>query len=198
MSDEQALVLAGVTGTTRRAPGAEARAARGLELTPEMLAELRPHVVNLNQGRFSDEGLFRTSQSDVDTIFDAHLVRAADAARANGRPLRLLFWAHGGLISESTGLWIAHLQVAWWKKNDIYPIHFVWEIGFVDALKQILSGARGPAPRGVPREHAAVLLIPRGPLPATRSLARTPSICRACNRSARHGGLDRTGRWCSI
>lgn len=152
MSDEQALVLAGVTGTTRRAPAAMARAARGPELTPEMLVELRPHVVNLNQGRFSDEGLFRTSQSDVDTIFDDHLVRAADAAHANGRPLRLLFWAHGGLISESTGLWIAHGQVAWWKKNHIYPIHFVWETGFGDALQQILSGARGPAPRGVPRD----------------------------------------------
>lgn len=162
MSAEQARLVAGVTGTTLRAPGSEARAARGPELTPDMLAELRPHVVNLNQGRFSEEGLFRTSQADVDAIFDDHLVRAADAAQANGRPLRLLFWAHGGLISEASGLWIAHQQVAWWKENQIYPIHFTWETGFLDALEQILAGARQPAPRGVPRDlwdHTTDLVV---------------------------------------
>jgi len=152
MSDDEARRLAGVAGTTRRAPGAEARAARGPELTPDMLAALRPHVVNLNQGRFSDAGRFRTSQADVDAIFDDHLLRAAEVARAEGRPLRLLFWAHGGLISEASGLWIAHQQVDWWKRNNVYPIHFVWETGFLDALQQILSGARAAAPRGVPRD----------------------------------------------
>ena len=152
MSDAQADLLAGVTGGTRRAPGAQARAARGPELTPAMLAALRPHVINLNQGRFSDDGLFRTSTVDVDAIFDDHLARAAEEARADQRPLRLLFWAHGGLISEASGLWIAHQQTKWWKNNKIYPIHFVWETGFCDALKQILSGARQGAPRGVPRD----------------------------------------------
>jgi hypothetical protein len=152
MSDTQADLLAGVTGGTRRAPGAQARAARGSELTPAMLAALRPHVINLNQGRFSDEGLFRTSTADVDAIFDDHLARAAQEAQADQRPLRVLFWAHGGLISEASGLWIAHQQTMWWKRNRIYPIHFVWETGFCDALKQILSGARQAAPRGVPRD----------------------------------------------
>lgn len=152
MSDEHARLAAGLSGTTRPAPGVETRAARGPELTPEMLAELRPHVVNLNQGRFSTEGIFQTSAADVDAIFDDHLVRAADAAQAAGQPLRLLFWAHGGLISEASGLWIAHLQVAWWKRNGVYPIHFAWETGFFDALQQILGGTRAPAPRGVARD----------------------------------------------
>jgi hypothetical protein len=151
MSADEASLHAGLTGTTRPAPSAATRAARGPELTPEMLAALRPHVIDLNQGRFSDEGLFRTSKADVDAIFDDHLPRALEAARAEGRPLRLLFWAHGGLISEASGLTIAHLQVEWWKQNGVYPIHFVWETGFMDALAQILSGARA-AGRAVARD----------------------------------------------
>ena len=31
-------------------------------------------------------------------------------------------------------------QVSWWLRNGAYPLHFVWESGFIDALKQILSG----------------------------------------------------------
>jgi Caspase domain/N-acetylmuramoyl-L-alanine amidase len=151
MSDAQVLLIAGLAGTTRAAPDGR-RGARDAELSPEILAGLRPHVVNLNQGSFSDSGLFATSRADVDAIFDDHLARAAAQAAANGQPLRICFWAHGGLIDEASGLRIAQLQVSWWKRNGVYPIHFVWETGFGDAIKQILSGARGAAPRGAARD----------------------------------------------
>ncbi len=151
MSDAAVSLVTGASAT-RRAPGARGGDGRRPELTPDMLAALRPHVINLNQGTFSSEGRFGTSEADVDAIFDQHLTLAYDQARAERRPLHLVFWAHGGLISESSGLWIAHQQTAWWKKNRIYPIHFVWETGFLDALRQILSGARRPAPRGIPRD----------------------------------------------
>jgi hypothetical protein len=181
MSDEQAFLIAGVTGTTRAVPG-DHRGARDAELSPEVLAALRPHVVNLNQGRFSADGLFATSKSDVDALFDDHLTHAAAQAAANGQPLRILFWAHGGLIDEASGLRIAQLQVSWWKRNGVYPIHFVWETGFCDALKQILSGARQVAPRGVARDiwdHTTDL--------AVEALARTlggGKIWSAMKRSA--------------
>lgn len=147
MSEEQALLYAGVSNPVRPAPNAQARAARGPELTPEILAALRPYVINLNQGRFSSDGIFQTEKADVDAIFEDHLAREAEAAKARGERVRLLFWAHGGLISEERGLWIAHQQVEWWKKNGIYPIHFAWETGFFDALRQIISGARELAAR---------------------------------------------------
>jgi hypothetical protein len=151
MSDEQAFLIAGISGTTRTAPDGRRDTAE-VELTPEALSALRPHVVNLNQGRFSGGGLFSTSRADVDAIFDDHLVRAAAQAAASGQPLRILIWAHGGLIDEASGLRIARLQVSWWMRNGVYPIHFVWETGFGDALKQILAGARRAAPRGMARD----------------------------------------------
>lgn len=155
MSPEQVRRMIGLEGTT--VPGPEGRGMRGggsgPELTPEMREELRPHVINLNRGEFSEEGDFQSSRADVDALFEDHLKRAHALARANDRPLRILFYAHGGLVSEGDGLWIAHQQAQWWKRNDIYPIHFVWETGFCDALKQILSGARElAATRGFPRD----------------------------------------------
>ncbi len=155
MTAEQIRLMTGLEGATVPAPdaGGLRGGGGGKRLSPEDLDALRPHVINLNQGRFSSEGIFQTCQEDVDAIFDEFLPQALAKAKASGQPLKLLFWAHGGLIAEGDGLWIAHLQVEWWKKNNIYPLHFVWETGLFDAIKQILSGARGmAAERGLPRD----------------------------------------------
>jgi len=136
-------------GLTAPAPPAEglaepeSRSARAAtELTPEILSALRPHVINLRQGQFSSEGKFSTSASDVDAIFGEHLVRALAEARGAGRKLRLLFFAHGGLTSESSGLRIAHRQVRWWNSNNVYPIYFVWETGLFEILGQLLRSSQ--------------------------------------------------------
>ncbi|HWK88603.1 MAG TPA: caspase family protein, partial [Longimicrobium sp.] len=118
-------------------------------LTPEEMDALRPHVVNLRQGRFSEEGAMQTSPGDVDAIFDEHLPAALAAARGRGQPLRILFYAHGGLVSEASGLHYAREVVSWWKENGVYPLFFVWETGIWDALAQILSGRRELAARGL-------------------------------------------------
>jgi hypothetical protein len=152
MTDQQMRRIAGLGDISRMTPGRGDRQGRGGELTPDMLIDLRPHVINLTQGRFSSTGLFQTSEADVDAIFDDYAERAWEVAKASHQPVRLLLWAHGGLISEASGLRIAHQQVAWWKRNDIYPIHFVWETGFCDALKQILAGARSMMPRAAARD----------------------------------------------
>lgn len=119
-----------------------AAAARGGGLPPELVAALRPHVVNLSGGRFSAGGLFRTTAADVEAIFARHLPEAAAEAAARGRPLRILFYAHGGLVSEESGLRGAGKLVAWWKDNGVYPIYFVWETGLLPTITQVLRGSR--------------------------------------------------------
>jgi hypothetical protein len=150
MPPEAVSRLAGTRGFTARAPMRDGRTLDERGLSPEALADLRPHVVNLNEGAFSSVGLFRTAQGDVDAIFDDSLERAARQSSAD-KPLRILFWAHGGLVDEASGLGIAHKQIKWWLANGVYPIHFVWETGFADALKQILVGTRD-ATRAVARD----------------------------------------------
>ncbi|HEY5808934.1 MAG TPA: caspase family protein [Povalibacter sp.] len=111
-------------------------------LTPEVLTQLRPHLVNLNQGKFSDEGNWKTEPGDVDAIFDQHLPDALAQATAKGQPLRIVFYAHGGLVKESLGLLVAHKHLQFWKSNGIYPINFVWETGLFETLGQLLRRSK--------------------------------------------------------
>lgn len=104
-------------------------------------------------GKLSGDGKYQTTPADVDAIFEEHLP-AALATMGNG-PLPLVLYAHGGLVSETSGLQIAHGQVSWWRSNGVYPVHFVWETGFLDALTRVagqrfaglgMSGKSRPAP----------------------------------------------------
>ena len=109
------------------------------KLTPEVLQKLQPHVINLNLGRLSSEGIFKTRQADVDAIFEDYL--PAWAAQRDGK-IPIVFYAHGGLTSEESGLLTAVEQVEWWKSNGAYPIHFVWETGLFETLGQLLQPGR--------------------------------------------------------
>lgn len=120
-------------------PESSRAAARG-ELAPEVLNALRPHVVNLNQGRFSTNGQFRTRPGDVDAIFEEHLVKWAREHKDNKLPI--VFYAHGGLTSEQSGLLTARNQVEWWLGNGAYPVHFVWETGLLEVLAQLVNPNR--------------------------------------------------------
>ncbi|WP_162625654.1 caspase family protein [Mycolicibacterium llatzerense] len=106
------------------------------KLTATELSRLRPHVINLTQGRFYADGNFTTTPGDVDAIFEVHLPTFVKAATTPTVPV--MIWAHGGLIDESKGLLIAQGQIDWWLSNGVYPLFFTWESGLIDALKQIL------------------------------------------------------------
>lgn len=115
------------------------------------LQALKPHLVNLSDGRFSSGGQLRTTPEDIAAIFDRHL---PDFVAANGgRDVPLLFWAHGGLVDETAGITGAAAQIPWWLANGVYPIFFIWETGLFDAIGSLLGApAREVAP-GIPAER---------------------------------------------
>ncbi len=128
-------------------------AARGVEVTAADLMALRPHVVNLNEGMLTESGTFSTLPEDVERIFGEDMEKAFADPTAFGmpprdadEPFRIMIWAHGGLISEQSGLAIATKHLQFWKANGIYPIYFVWETGLMQTLGQLLrslgSGGR--------------------------------------------------------
>jgi hypothetical protein len=119
------------------------------KITADMKEALLPHVINLTEGRFSTGGLFDTRRDDVDAMFGEHLEQAV-AGHGPGNPLRIVIWAHGGLVNERDGLLNAYKHVLWWQRNGVYPIYFVWETGFWQSLGQLLAGGGGG-------EEAAVL-----------------------------------------
>lgn len=114
----------------------------GGEISVDILEALRPHVINLKRGRLSGGGRYQTSRDDVDAIFGEDLERAV-AGKGPGDPLRIVVWAHGGLIDEVPGLLIAHKHVRWWQANGVYPLYFVWETGLLPALGRLLTGRSG-------------------------------------------------------
>ena len=134
------------------ADGGEARGGGAAgKLSAQQLAALAPFVVNLSQGRFSRRGELRTAPDDVDLIFNLHLQEEAEVAKAEKRPLRLVFFAHGGLVSEAGGLAVAHKHLAWWRANGVYPVNFIWETGLVETLRAFLPFG---GQRGVPEAEA--------------------------------------------
>lgn len=151
--DEEREAGGGFDGAGRNAAAAAATAlARGEATDPAALAALRPHIVNLRAGRFSQEGEFSSTPQDVDAMFEQHLEAEVAALPAGGR-LRVMFFAHGGLVSERSGLAIARKHVEWWKRNGVYPVYFLWETGFFETLGQLLERAR-QGTRAVTRDLA--------------------------------------------
>lgn len=121
----------------------ETRAAS--KLSPKRLAALRPHVVNLQDGRLAARGTrapktvdeYTSTEADVREIFRTHLPAFIEEHRPG--PVPVVVWAHGGLVDKDAGFAIAEQQVEWWKRNGVYPIHFVWETGIWSAVGDSLS-----------------------------------------------------------
>ena len=61
----------------------------------------------------------------------------------------VVVWAHGGLVGKASGLRIAHEQVAWWKSNDVFPIHMIWESGLFTALADVIARRRPDRTRAI-------------------------------------------------
>ena len=159
-------------------------AARGSGLGAAALAALRPHLVNLSMGRFSGEGEAATSPADVDALFEQHLPQALAQAKQAGHKLRLLFYAHGGLVSEARGLQIAAKHIDWWRQNGVYPVYFIWETGLFETLGNLLQRAQAGGARALGRDLFDFTSDPLIEV-AARAL-RGPSIWGSMKASAEH------------
>lgn len=115
------------------------------------LQALKPHLVNLSDGRFSSGGQLRTTPEDVQAIFANHLPEFV--AAHGGRDVPLLFWAHGGLVDENSGIIGAARQIPWWLANGVYPIFFIWETGLFDAIGSLLGAPVREVTPGIPAER---------------------------------------------
>lgn len=131
---------AGITPAPGAGPAAPVQS-RDSGLGTTALNALRPHLVNLKVGRLSGEGEASSTPEDIDAIFEQHLPQAVSELPA-GQKLRLLFYAHGGLVSEASGLQIASKHIDWWRRNGVYPVYFIWETGFFETIGQLLGRAQ--------------------------------------------------------
>ena len=94
-------------------------------------------------------------------IFTGFLPAEIAERKAAGQKLRLLFYAHGGLTDERSGLEPVLARLKFWRQNNIYPISFVWETGLRETVTDILrglTGAREVAARGIGEDLADAVL----------------------------------------
>ena len=111
---------------------------RPARLDAHELDALRPYAVGLQDGKFATTAQLNTTKADVDAIFSTHL---PEFARSRGAgPVPVVFWAHGGLVSEESALAYTQRNIPWWLANGVYPIHFVWHSGFLATLGDLLAG----------------------------------------------------------
>lgn len=108
------------------------------------LRRLAHHVVNLgNDGRLSGNGRFVSTPAQVDQIFtrmgDYHDFWRAKPLDNSAPVRRVVFYAHGGLTSEGSGLNVAQRQLSWWLNNRVYPITFAWQSGPAETLVDQLT-----------------------------------------------------------
>lgn len=135
--------------TRKRAASAAKKASRPVlaatrTINPWTAAEvdtLKKHCINLRDGRFIESGNFSTTREDVKSIFTELLPAAHAAAKAKGEPLRVLFWAHGGLCGETQTLQHVLDYHQGWLNAGVYPIYFIWETDHGTSLHDIFLGA---------------------------------------------------------
>ncbi|MCD2185202.1 caspase family protein [Rhizobium sp. GN54] len=157
----------------------------GKVISSEIIQRVKPHIVNLNNGRLSSDGIVTTNELDLSYIFDVRLKDEIEKSQMFGKPCRIVIYAHGGLVSESSGIKVAAKHVDWWLRNGIYPIYFTWETGLIGALSTILrecSSELGLSGRRDLWDHTTDPLIEL----AGRALG-TAKIWSAMKRSAERG-----------
>ncbi|MGQ7845254.1 caspase family protein [Granulosicoccus sp. 3-233] len=141
------------TGVSMRDIGAGSeRGGKSASLNQAMIRQLKPYVVNLEQGQLSDDGKMITLPEDLDALIDSleAWVRKQLSDGDESTVPRVMLYAHGGINSEEDSLLFAYEYHQWWLQQGVYPIFFVWETGVLETVMQLLEeyAGRGGAERG--------------------------------------------------
>jgi pimeloyl-ACP methyl ester carboxylesterase len=99
--------------------------------------EIAGHFVHIDDGRFHETGKYWSNLADVRQT--AALVAKSDNYQ------HFLIYAHGGLNSvKDSASRIAAMRDTF-KANGIYPLHFMYDTGLLEELKDVILGKRSVA-----------------------------------------------------
>ncbi len=97
------------------------------------LEEIRPYVINIgNNGFLSESGNYWTTEKDIERMFSSIY---DIGEKENWKKKRIMLYLHGGLNSETA---VARRIISFKEvclKNEIYPVHIMWETDFWNSLK---------------------------------------------------------------
>lgn len=102
----------------------------GLKTSGPQRSEIAGHFVHFDDGRFHTQGKYWSDLNDVSI--------AAKNLSSSTKYKHLLLYAHGGLNSPlSSAKRIAAMKTTF-KKNGIYPYHFMYDTGLIEELKDVI------------------------------------------------------------
>jgi C1A family cysteine protease len=109
---------------------------RGNQKIP--LSEIRPFVVDIgNNGELSQTGDYWTSKDDLKRLFTETIPQKTQ--QLGWTKKRVMLYLHGGLNGEAA---VAKRILAFrdvFIKNEIYPLHIMWETGPLETLADIMG-----------------------------------------------------------
>jgi hypothetical protein len=120
-------------GTTRVAIASSAGGSRAY-----VFDRLRPHIISLgNDGRLRSGGPYGTSVADVEEILQEDFPRITK----DWPERHLLFYAHGGLVSEESAIQRVADYLEPLLAAHVYPLAFIWKTDYWTTLTNILQDA---------------------------------------------------------
>lgn len=100
------------------------------------------HVIHLNDGQLVTRGKYPTPLSTIQETAD---FLADESATAKRGYKHLMLMAHGGLNGQAASANRVRRLKEVFKRNGIYPIHFMWETGFLETLKDVIFNSKSKA-----------------------------------------------------
>lgn len=94
------------------------------------------HIIHLDDGKLIEAGTYGTPMTSIEET--ARLLR--DGASKEDRYEHILFYAHGGITDAVAAARRTSATREGFKRNGIYPIHFLWETGLMEEVLDILAG----------------------------------------------------------
>jgi hypothetical protein len=89
------------------------------------------HYVHIDDGQLDPMGDYPSTTEQVTALLDA---------LEKENPEHLLLYAHGGLNPVKDSAMRAHKWRDCFRRNRIFEVHFIWETGFFEQIKDILLG----------------------------------------------------------
>ena len=102
------------------------------QTTPRRI-DIAGHFTHLDDGQFYDRGRYHSNAQDAEQTV-AYLAENLDTYP------RLLLYAHGGLNSPKVSACRIAAMKDTFKKNGIYPFHFMYDTGLLEELKDVVIG----------------------------------------------------------
>lgn len=98
--------------------------------------EIIGHVIHIDDGALVKTGRYGTPLETIE-VTARHLI--ADGERDQPKYDHLMFYAHGGLNNIGDSARRIRKMKDVFKRNRIYPVHFMWESGFLEELGDVFK-----------------------------------------------------------